>query len=346
MIFVLEDGEKDVMVLSTRDETSVEINGDVTTSEITFKQGIQLESNSAKLVDDTLHAKGYSEDVFPQKNNNVSRPTDNDVDRGNNNYPNSGDAIQNGGDDRAGRQDNSGVLVVKQFQECPENLIPGNRTENVETEMLLLSTDNTAEVKECEEKGGSGFFDETVNNNYSDAVEDIQEKAGDSGEKQLSCDGAGKASVETTKHEEGQVLVCKTAEGDDISASDVPERFSDVEVDPYMEGEPLGHLDKQETSVLLHVGDPCSLENGSSAIEELQEESHRAVKAADFEATMSDSTETVTHGGGVEVVDESISRESITGHDSSLITVVQGTILLSLLFLQISEKSCVHLAAK
>lgn len=334
MIFVLEDGERNVTALSTRDETSVEINGDVT-SEITLKQEIQLESHSTKLVDDTPHAEGYFEDVFPQKNNNVSRPTDNDVERGNN-------VIQNGGDDRAGRQDNSGVLVVKQFQECPENLIPGNRTENVETEMLLLSTDNTAEVKECEEKGGSGFFDETVNNNYSDAVKDIQKKAGDSGEKQVSCDGPGKASVETTVQEEGQVLVCKTAEGDDTikSASDVPERFSDVEVDPYMEEEPLGHLDKQETSVLVHDG-----ENGSTAIEELPEESHRAVKAADCEASLSDSTETVTHGGGVEVADESTSRESITGHDSSLITVVQGITLLSLLFLQISEK-CVHLAAK
>ena len=347
MIFVLEDGERDVTALSTRDETSAEINGDVT-SEITLKQEIQLESHSTKLVDDTPHAEGYSEDVFPQKNNNVSRPTDNDVDRGNNNYPNSGDVIQNGGDDRAGRQDNSGVLVVKQFQQCPENLIPGNRAENVETEMLLLSTDNTVEVKECEEKGGSGFFDETVNNNYSDAVEDIQKKAGDSGEKQVSCDGPGKASVETTVLEEGQVLVCKTAEGDDTikSASDVPERFSDVEVDPYMEEEPLGHLDKQETSVLVHVGDPCSLENGSSAIEELPDESHGAVRAADCEGTMSDSTETATHGGGVEAVDESTSRESITGHDSSLITVVQGITLLSLLFLQISEKSCMHLAAK
>ena len=349
MIFVLEDGEKDVTALSTRDETSVEINGDVTTSEITLKQEIQLESNSAKLVDDTPHAEGYSEEVFPQKNNNISPPTDNGVDRGNNNnYPNSGDVIQNGGDDRAVSQDNSGVLVVKQFQECPENLIPGNRTENVETEMLLLSTDTTAEVKGCEEKGGSGIFDETVNNNYSDAVEDIQEKAGDSGEKQVSCDGPGKASVETTVQEEGQVLVCKTAERDDTikSASDVPERFSDIEVDPCMEGEPLGHLDKQETSVLVHAGDPCSLENGSSTIEELPEESHRAVKAADYEATISDSTETATQGGRVEVADESTSRESITGHDSSLITVVQGITLLSLLFLQISEKSCVHLAAK
>lgn len=349
MIFVLEDGERDVTALSTRDETSVEINGDVT-SEITLKQEIQLESHSTKLVDDTTHAEGYSEDVFPQKNNNVSRPTDNDVERENNNYPNSIDFIQNGGDDRGGRQDNSGVFVVKQFQECPENLIPGNRTENVETEMLLLSTDNTAEVKECEEKGGSGFFDETVNNNkyYSDAVEDIQKKAGNSGEKQVSCDGAGKASVETTVQEEGQVLVCKTAEGDDTikSASDVPERFSDVEVDPCREEEPLGHLDKQETSVLVHDGDPCSLENGSSAIEELPEEPHGAVRAADCEGTMSDSNETATHGGGVEAVDESTSRESITGHDSSLITVVQGITLLSLLFFQISEKSCMHLAAK
>ena len=232
------------------------------------------------------------------------------------------------------------MLVVKQFQECPENLIPGNRTENVETEMLLLSTDNTAEVKECEEKGGSGFFDETVNNNnYSDAVEDIQKKAGDSGEKQLSCDGAGKASVETTVQEQGQILVCKTAEGDDTikSGSNVPERFSDEEVDPYMEEEPLGQLDKQETSVLVHVGDPCSLENGSSAIEELPEESHREVKAANCEATMPDSTETATHNGGVEVADESTSRENITEHDSSLITVVQGITLLSLLFLQISS---------
>lgn len=349
MIFVLEDGEEDVTALSTRDETSVEINGDVTTSEITLKQKIQLESNSAKLVDDTPHAEGYSEDVFPQKNNKVAPPTDNGVDRGNNNNcPNSGDVIQSGGDDRAETQDNSGVLVVKQFQECPENLIPGNRTENVETEMLLLSADTIAEVKECEEKGGSGFFDETVNNNYSGAVEDIQEKAGDSGEKQVIFDGPGKASVETTVHEEGQVLVCKTAEGDDSikRASDVSERCSDIEVDPYMQGELLGHLDKQETSVLVHVGDPCSIENGSSAIEELPEESHRAVRAADCEATMSDSTETATHGGGVEVADESTSRESITGHDSSLITVVQGITLLSLFFLQISEKSCMHSAAK
>lgn len=349
LIFLLEDGEKDVTALSTRDETSVEINGDVTTSEIALKQEIHLESNFAKVVDDTPHTEGYSEDVFPQKNNNVSRPTDNGVDRGNNNnfYPNSADVVQSGGDDRVGRQDNGGVLVVKQFQECPENLIPGNRTENIETEMLLLS-DNTTEGKECEEKGGSGFFDETVNNNYSDAVEDIQEKAGHSGEKEVSCDGPGKAPVETTVHEEGQVLVCKTAEGADTikSATDVPERFSDIEVEPYMEGECLNHLDKEETSVLVHVGDPCSLENGSSAIEELPEESRRAVKAADCEATMSDSTETATHDGGVEVADESTSRESITGHGSSLITVVQGITLLSLLFLQISVKSCMHLVAK
>ena len=140
------------------------------------------------------------------------------------------------------------------------------------------------------------------------------------------------------KMEEGTGVVgegpCSTEEGLDAvkeSPGEMEEGFAETQVDPCMEGGSLGKV--EEGLCVVGVG-PCSAEESLDAVKEspgeMEEGSHEMEKLADSETTVSD----IALGtcSATEATDDAILRPTITRHDSCLTTVIQGVILLSVLF--------------
>ena len=373
------------MVTSTGDDTCVASNGDLTKPQINLAQESHPGSGSTtddKAADNTNQTEVVSEDVKSHGNNNTLISSEHvpvnseftDV------APSGAVAVEkeNGDTNREGEQEESDNKDATQFQECPDHLIPDNRTQKVEMEKLLTSVESTTGESDFKEDKEI-FFDETEKS--SDAVKESLGKTGSFDEVEGSLDKVGKHSDDTEEHEvevvlcksdkvsdevegpgeldkgiaevavgpclEGESLgkmeegtgvvgegPCSTEEGLDAvkeSPGEMEEGFAETQVDPCMEGGSLGKV--EEGLCVVGVG-PCSAEESLDAVKEspgeMEEGSHEMEKVADSETTVSD----IAMGtcSATEATDDAILRPTITRHDSSLTTVIQGVILLSVLF--------------
>lgn len=195
------------------------------------------------------------------------------------------------------------------FQECPDNLIPGNRTEKVDIENLVMSTDSMSydqsNFVECEKEGVSDMTEENL------YPLEGQEKAEGSDEAKESSDKA------TDEAHEAEVT---------HKADGVPNQT-----------EGLAKLE-EEGGCCLVVEGPGEVEEGPKVAVEgpcgavegpgEEEESPYKTEGADSATIVSDKPCSVA-------ADDSRMyaklRQTITRHDSSLTTVIQGTVLSSLL---------------
>ena len=164
-----------------------------------------------------------------------------------------------------------GSIAVQQFQECPDHLIPGVRTEKVETENPLMSVDYTTNgetnFEKCEEKGGLEFPDKTGESFHEAEVHVGQGKEDWSVKDEES---RGEAKKEPEEREEGAFEegehAYKSSEGPDKikrlgGADDGPDEAEGEA--GLMEGGP----GKMEEGPVVEEEGTCSAEGGPFEVE-------------------------------------------------------------------------------
>ena len=164
-----------------------------------------------------------------------------------------------------------GSNAVQKFQECPDHLIPGVRTEKVEIENPLMSVDYTSHgetnFEKCEEKGGLAFPDKTEESPHEVEVHVGQGKEDWSVKDEES---PGEAKTEPEEREEGAFEegehAYNSSEGPDNIKSLGGADDGPVEAEGeagLMEGGP----DEMEEGPVVEGEGTCSAEEGPFEVE-------------------------------------------------------------------------------